>query len=352
MTVYLNHAGTSWPKPAPVREAALAALAADPGDWARDFDEAHEAVAGFFGVTDRDQLLLTPGCTSALAAAVQDLPWRAGDRALTSGMEHHALHRPLLGLAERGVSLTVVPRAADGPLDLVALARELERGDVRLVALSGAANATGERLPIEEATALAHANGALILVDAAQLAGWSPIDVRALDVDLLAVGGHKALQGLWGVGGLYVASRVHMRPPLGLRPGYCDTGSVDRVALHALHAAIRWVMAPAREARMERALGQIARIDEVLRAHDDVTVLGAGPRVPTVAFTVTGRTPAEVAAALAARGVVASGGHQCAPLAHESLGTGSAGAVRVSAGPTTSDEDVERALGALEAVLA
>ena len=69
---YLNHAGTSWPKPPPVREAVAAALSSSPRDWAEQLDADHREVAAWFGVTEPTQLLLTPGATSALAAADED----------------------------------------------------------------------------------------------------------------------------------------------------------------------------------------------------------------------------------------------------------------------------------------
>jgi selenocysteine lyase/cysteine desulfurase len=344
-TIYLNHAGTSWPKPEPVREAAGRALEAEVEGWAVSFEEAHASIARFFGVEDPSRLLLTPGCTSALAAGVANLPWQAGDRVLTSGMEHHALHRPLCQLEERGVDLIVAPRGRDGPIDLDVVERELARG-VGLLAISGAANTTGERLPIEELAERAHAHGALLLVDAAQIAGWEDIDVRTFGCDLLAFAGHNALQGVWGIGGLYVAPHVDMHTP-----DYCDTGSVDRAALAALHAAVAWLGAPERAGRLARAREQVATIEAELRAHTGVRVLGAGLRMPTVSFVVEGRSPADVATVLRAQGVVASGGHQCAPLAHRSLGTAPDGAVRLSVGPQTRSAEVARVLEVLRDVL-
>ena len=125
---YLNQAGTSWPKPAPVRAAVAGALASDPTSWSERFAMEHGAVAAAFGVPDPARLVLAPACTSALAVAVADLPWEAGDRALASALEHHALHRPLTALAARGVELTTIPRAGSEPFALDALERELARG--------------------------------------------------------------------------------------------------------------------------------------------------------------------------------------------------------------------------------
>jgi DNA-binding transcriptional MocR family regulator len=167
--IHLNQAGTSWPKPAAVRQAAAAALEADPARLAADFERHHQGIAAWLGVPS-GQLLLTPGGTSALAVGLAALGLAAGDRVLCSSMEHHALHGPLLGLQQRGVQLRVAPRDA-GPLDLEQVERELRQG-VRLVACCSAANVTGERMPVEELSALCRRYGALLLLDAAPEVGW------------------------------------------------------------------------------------------------------------------------------------------------------------------------------------
>ena len=356
--VYANHAGTSWPKPEPVREAVRRALEADPLAWADDFERDHARVARAFHVDDPSRLLLTPGCTSALAVAIADLPWQPGDRVVCGSFEHHALMRPLLKLAERGVELVRVPPAGEAPLDLDALEHAL-RLPTRLVATTAAGNVTGALAPLAEFVRLAHGAGALALVDAAQVAGWLDLDVRALDVDLLAFAGHKGPQAPWGVGGLYVHPRVEMQTPHAVcdltapcapMPGYCDTGSVDRAALAGLAAGFDWLAE--RPDRLARARSQVARLE---RAALDGGARRLGPaiadRVPTLALVHERISPSTLAAGLRARGVIASSGLQCAPEAHRTLGTDPDGVLRLSVGPATTDEEVDLAREALRDVL-
>lgn len=359
--VHLNHAGTSWPKPAPVQRAVADALAAPTVAGGLDFESARERVARTFGVADPERLLLTPGCTSALSVAVADHAWRAGDRVLTSALEHHALRRPVEQLTAHGVVVETLPRAGDAPLDLDALEHELARGNVRLVALTAACNVTGELLPIADVVRRAHEHGALCLVDGAQVAGWLPLDVGALGIDLFAFAGHKALQAPWGIGGLIVAPGVELASPAAscdlpvggaeptcrTLPGYCDVGSVDRAALAGLVAALDWLDEPERADRLSRARALVERVAAALAERPGVRLLGMrdpAARLPTVAFTIDGRTPASIARAFETAGITVAAGEQCAPLAHAALGTASVGAVRLSAGPTTTTDDVERAL--------
>lgn len=361
---YLNHAGTSWPKPAVVRAAVASLLEGATDDWDAGFEAAHRRVASALGVTDPGRLLLTPGCTSALQLALSDLPWEPGERVLTSGLEHHALMRPVTLLRRRGVEPTVVPRGPDGsggPLDLAALERELAGGGVRLVALTAACNVTGELLPVAEAVALAHAHGALCLIDGAQIAGWLSVDVGALGVDLFAFAGHKGLQAPWGIGGLYVAPHVALaspgascglpaagsQPSCSSMPDYCDAGSVDRAALAGLVAALDWLDQPEQADRLDRARGHVERLAAALEARPGVRLHGTRDpraRLPTLALTLERRPTSAVAAAFGRHGVTVGAGLQCAPLAHESLGTAPDGVVRLSAGPLTGEREVERAL--------
>lgn len=365
--IYLNQAGTSWPKPQPVREAVQNALTAPVESWANQFNAQHQEICDAFGVRNPERLLLTPGATSALSVAILDHPWQSGDRVLVSGLEHHALYRPVQQLADRGVEVGIIPPGEGGPLALSALREELQRGRVRMVAMTAASNVTGDVLPLEQIVSLAHEFDALVLIDAAQITGWLPLDVMALDVDLLAFTGHKGAQAPWGIGGLYVAERVIMsspsaacelpvagEPACATMPGYCDAGSVDRAALAGLVAGFRWLASPKRSNRLEVARQRVATLHEVVSDRPGVTLHAYTPvasRMPTLALTVLNRSPAKAASALADRGALVAGGLQCAPLAHETLGTAPTGVLRLSFGPGNAEDDAEIAAAALRDVL-
>ena len=352
---YLNHAGTSWPKPEAVHLAVRDAEAASPDTWADRFVAAHGRIATHLGVP-AETLLPTPSCTAALAVAVADVPWTPGDRVLTSSMEHHALVRPLAKVRDHvGIEVVEVPRAADGPLDLDRAEAELRRGRVKLVAVSMASNVTGEELPWRELVPLAHDHGALCLLDGAQVAGWHPLDLTAEEVDVFAFAGHKGPQAPVGIGGLYVRPGVPLRTPAATcdgelcrtGPGYCDTGSVSLPGLSGLAAGLD-VMAEARP--LAAALALTTRLRAALAALPGVAVHGGPPAVPTVSLTMAGRDPRCLSRALGGAGIVVRGGTQCAPRAHQALGTGDAGALRVSFGPGSEEADLDAVVEQLAAI--
>lgn len=361
-SIYLNHAGTSWPKPIPVQRAVEAAMASSPESWAASFEAQHRAVAAAFGVDEPERLLLTPGCTSALAVGIADQPWAPGDRVVTSAWEHHALLRPVLALTERGVEHVIVPPGEGGALfDLETFSSILAEGRVRLVAVSAASNVTGALLPIDAIAALAHEHGASVLVDAAQVAGWMPIDFDRMGVEILAFAGHKGPQAPWGVGGLCMAPGAVFRSPRvdaegrswASEPGYCDTGSVDRLALAGLVAGLQWLAQAGPLDRLGRARAIIDALAAGLARHPELEPLGPGAadaRVPTLALRCRGRASRAWARALAERGVIVSAGLQCAALAHRTLGTLPTGVLRLSVGPQTSAAIVDPVLAAVCAV--
>ena len=353
--IYLNHAGTSWPKPPVVVDAVRQAMTRSPGQWGGAFEQAQRTIATFFGIRNVNQLLLTPGCTSSLAVGIGDVDLAGRKRVLTSSWEHHAMHRPLLKLHESGVTVTPVPPGAGSPLDLDQAEDQLSRGDVGLVAITASCNVTGDMLPVRDLIDLAHQYDSQVLLDAAQVVGWLDLNVIALEADLVAFGGHKGLQGPWGIGGLYAADSARMncvssrrgtlssdRTP---RPGYCDAGSVDQVALAGLLAAIEWLKRIERPKHLHAAREQIARLEAEL--HDAGArcfgIQAPRSRMPTLAFAVADQASAEFAASLAKLGISVGSGLQCAPLAHRTLGTEDEGLVRISLGIDQAPSEVDRA---------
>ena len=354
--IYLNHAGTSWPKPHVVVDAVRDAMVRPPPEWGEHFEQARHGIAGFFGLRDPEQLLLTPGCTSSLAVAIGDIDLGGRDRVLTSVWEHHAMHRPLLKLRGSGITVEHIPPGNESPLDLDWLEDALSVGDVGLVAITASSNVTGDLLPFETVIELAHRYDAQVLLDAAQVVGWLDLDFVALGADVIAFGGHKGLQGPWGIGGLYVADGARLScssascelPPAHLqpRPGYCDVGSVDQVALAGLHAAIGWLKQIDRSRHIELAREQIGKFEAALNDAGArcFGICTPSQRMPTLAFSINEQPSAAIAAALKALGITVGSGLQCSPLGHQTLGTGNGGLVRISVGIGQDAGEIEAAI--------
>jgi selenocysteine lyase/cysteine desulfurase len=263
-----------------------------------------------------------------------------------------------------------VPCGPDGTLDPEDLSRQLRTAPARLVAMTHASNVCGTILPIAEAARLAHQNGALILVDAAQTAGVLPIDVAGSGIDLLAFPGHKGLLGPTGTGGLYVAPGLQLTPlrqgGTGTRseqehhpkamPEALEPGTVNTTGIAGLGAALRVLQArPPGTSRNHEAV-LTARLLDGLKGLPGLHIHGpADParQVAVVSITIDGWEPVDLAAALdSAFGIAVRPGLHCAPAAHHTLGTLPQGTVRLSPGPYTTDEDIDQTLTALRELAA
>ena len=170
-------------------------------------DEARAAIAAVLGTT-LDRVALTHSATEGMCIAIDAVPWRRGDRVVTTDNEHPGVTAPLAMLRDRvGVEIDVV-RVGDGGDDdrtMAGIEAALRR-ETRLVALSHVLWTTGAILPGERIGAAAHAQGIPVAIDGAQSAGAVPIDVDRIGAEFYAAPGQKWLLGPEGTGALAVSS--------------------------------------------------------------------------------------------------------------------------------------------------
>jgi cysteine desulfurase family protein len=377
--IYLDNAATSWPKPPAVYEAvehALRTVGAAAGRAA--YREAIEAdalvadarrqIATLLGIAQPHQVVFTFNGTDSLNLALHGLLARGG-RVVTTAAEHNSVLRPLRRLEEQGqISVARVPVSNAGVVDPDDVRRALADG-ARLLAVTHASNVTGAIQPVAELARLAHQCGALVLVDAAQTAGEWPLDVTALDCDLLAAPGHKGLLGPLGTGVLYVRPELERelesfrqggtgseswqdRQPETL-PDKFESGNLNVPGLAGLGAAAGWLLRRGVASIVEHARRLSQRLYEGLAGIDGIRLFGPSDpaaRVGIVSIALDQLDPQTAAAALdTAFGIQTRAGLHCAPLMHAALGTLHAGGtLRFSVGPFNTDEDIALTLAAME----
>jgi cysteine desulfurase / selenocysteine lyase len=368
MSIYLDNAATSYPKPEAVYQAVMHAMreiGASPGrgghrrslEAGRIMFQAREAAARLFCAPDSSRMLFTHSATEALNMALRGT-LAAGDHVITSSMEHNSLVRPLHLLEKQGVALTIVQAGPDGVIDPDDVRHALTPR-TRMIAIGHVSNVSGTIQPIELVSAIAHEAGALFLLDAAQSAGCLPIDVVASAIDLLAVPGHKGLYGPQGTGLLYVAAHVPLTPllaggtgtsstaeeqPDSMPDGY-EAGTHNLPGIAGLKAGMEFVMEQGVAAIGEHERGLVTYSMELLRGLPRVTLhTPADPalRGAVLSFTIAGTDPATVAFDLDRRfDIAVRAGLHCAPRAHRTLGTFPGGTVRMSPGWFTTREDID-----------
>jgi len=330
------------------------------------FDAARDDIARFIGARSED-IVLTRGTTESINLVAHS--WgRAhvgpGDAVIATALEHHSNLVPWQVLcAERGASLRIAPIDDRGRIDLAALAGLLD-GRARLVAVSQLSNVVGTIAPIAEIAALAHAAGAIVVVDGAQAVAHLPVDVEALGCDFYAFSGHKlfaptgtgvlwgrpallAAMPAWQTGGEMVASvdldRARLREP----PHRFEAGTPNIAGVIGLGAAVRYLATIDRAAAARHEARLHARLRDALAAADRVRVLGA-PEAAVVAFTVAGAHPHDVATIVDREGVAIRSGHHCAEPLHHRLGADAS--ARASLALYSDDADIDALIAALARV--
>lgn len=306
------------------------------------FEAAREKVRALLNAESTDQIIFTTGTTASINLVARS--WgesnvKEGDEILVTEMEHHANLVPWHQLSEQtGCKIRSLPITDDGLLQMDQLPKLLNER-TRLVAVAAASNVLGTINPIDEITAAAHANGSLVMVDAAQMAPHGKLDVQASDADFLAFSGHK-MMGPSGIGILYGKRELleSMPPFLGggsmIRrvkidsfesadlPAKFEAGTPPIVPAVGLGAAIDYLneVGIDRIAAHERVLAE--RAHELLSQFDGLTFLGPKPveKAGIVSFHIKNVHAHDVAQLLDRESIAVRAGHHCTMPLHKRLG--------------------------------
>lgn len=322
--------------------------------------DCREALARLFGA-EAENVALTSGATLALNMAIKGLA-ADGDTVLCSTLEHNAVLRPLYALAATGkIKLEFfTPSLTRQEQTLQSFKAALARG-VSLAVFTHASNVCGICLPVKQLCRAAAERGVKTIVDCAQTAGHTPIDIKDIGADVICVAGHKGLGGPMGTGALIanpqrrlylstvieggagIASREKTMPPL--LPERLEAGTANITGIAGLAAAAKET-----EIKEERESALRTALVKGLESIKKVRLYGTGydgGYMPIVLFNLEGKPSDTVAANLAEKGICVRGGLHCAPLAHSVLGSGKYGGVRVSIGRNNTERDCELFLQAI-----
>ncbi len=379
--IYLDNAATSFPKPEDTyafMDRFYRTHGVNPGRSGYDLcmetgqliDDTRKQLTRFFNGTDPDRLVFAYNSTDALNLALFGM-LSAGDHAITTTVEHNAVLRPLHHLAQRGgVEVDHVPFDAKGFVDPGDIAARL-RPTTRVVAINHGSNVIGTVQPIAEIGRLCRERGVRLVVDASQTAGKIPIDVQAMNVDVLAFTGHKSLMGPTGIGGMYVQEGVEIRHTraggTGVRsahrfhldeyPWRLEYGTPNVMGIAGLHAGVQWIEQKGLAAIEAHEMGLMRRLVDGLRGIPDVTLYcqdGLENHIAVMVFNVNGFEASNTGTILDVDyNIACRTGLHCAPRVHEQLGLATIkGAVRFGIGPFNTDEDITAAIGAVGEIAA
>ena len=379
--IYLDNAATSFPKPEAVygfMDQFYRRFGVNPGRSGFDLcveagdilEGTRKSLATFFGGRDPSRLVFSYNSTDALNLAIFGL-LQKGDHAISTTLEHNSVLRPLYHLSEDdGVEVDYVPFDAAGFVDPGDF-EKLFRKNTRLVVVNHASNVIGTVQPVKEIGRLCKERGVPFLLDASQTAGKIPIDIRDLNVDVVAFTGHKSLLGPTGIGGLYVDEGVEIRHTraggTGVRsavrrhldeyPYRLEYGTTNVLGVAGLSAGLRWLQEKGLESIHRHEMSLVARLRDGLRGVDGVISYcqdGLSDHIAVYVFNVDGVDASNTGTMLdVEHNIACRTGLHCAPLVHEHIGTtGVHGAVRFGVGPFNTEEHIDTAIEAVKEVAA
>jgi len=377
--IYLDNAATSWPKPDNVYSFMIdfyRKCGVNPGR--SGFDKAIEAgnivedlrkrLTKFFGGDEDtpERLCFTYNATDALNLIIQGLLTK-GDHVVSTNLEHNSVIRPINHqVRDNGVKATFIPFNEHGFVEPDDIKKAINP-KTKLVIVNHGSNVIGTLQPVKEIGLICKEKGVLFAVDASQTGGMIPINMKDMNIDVLAFTGHKSLMGSTGIGGLCVRKHLDIRQTrsggTGVRSAYpyhledypfrMEYGTPNMVGIASLWAAQDWLEENggiekiyAHEMKLARKLvDAFKQIDGVITYCCD----NMDNHISTLTINVEGLEAGDVGIMLDVdHNIATRTGLHCAPLVHKQLGLVEIhGGVRFGIGPFNTEEHIDAAINGI-----
>jgi len=377
--IYLDNAATSWPKPDKVYSFMVDTYrncGVNPGR--SGFDKAIEAgdiveqlrsrLTAFFGgdVTAPERLCFGYNATDALNLIVQGV-LSEGDHVVSTNLEHNSVIRPINHLVrDNKVKVDYIPFDANGFVDPDDNKKAI-RKNKKLVIVNHASNVIGTVQPVAEIGKICKESEALFAIDASQSAGMIPINMKKMNIDILAFTGHKSLMGSTGIGGLSIRKDVELNISraggTGVRSAYpyhleeypfrMEFGTPNMVGIASLLAGQDWISSQGGVDKIhDREMKLAGKLVDGFKNIDGIILYccdNLENHISTLTINVDGLEAGDVGIMLDVDYNIATRtGLHCAPLVHKQLEIDKIhGGVRFSIGLFNTEEHVDRAIEAM-----
>ena len=363
--IYFDNAATTGKKPQRVVNAvnnALLHLSANPGRSGHTLSEmtasrvfsVREKVAGFFGASGPENVIFTANCTASINYVIKGV-LKSGDHCIISDLEHNAVLRPL---HKWGIKYDVAEVSLIDDEITVNNFKNLITPNTKMIICTGASNVIGRILPIEKIGALCKENGLLFTVDAAQIAGVIPIDMKKMKIDYLCIAAHKGLYATMGTGILVAEKPINNTIIEGgtgtnsleitqpdFLPERLESGTVNVAGIMGIGAGIDFVKTLGVNNIHNREMQLLAPLYNRLKSDENIILytpdFSAEKYAPVISFDIKGLTSGETGDKLNRSGIAVRAGLHCAPLAHKKIGTQESGTVRISPGIFNTPREID-----------
>ncbi len=377
MMIYFDNAATTFPKPDIVYEKIMEAMknyGANPGrsghklslEANRGIFETRNLIAKLFNIDNSMNIVFTFNATESLNLGIKGV-LKPGDHVITTSMEHNSVLRPIKYLERKGIENTIVMANRDGEIDPEDIKKAIKE-NTKLIVVSHISNLTGSILPVEEIGAIARSKDILFMVDGSQSAGVYEIDIKEMNIDILAFPGHKGLLGPQGTGGLYIREGLEIEAtfqggtgsasesliqPTSIPDKY-ESGTLNSPGIVGLGAGITYIF----EEKMENIRGHEEKLTQFfldgIKDIEGIKIYGprdSKKRAAVVAINLKDIDSSEIAYILDDEyDIAVRSGLHCAPLAHKTIGTLDQGVVRFSFGIFNTIEEIKVSIDALKKI--
>ena len=373
--IYLDNAATTYPKPQKVYDSMMDCMknyCANPGrsghklamKSAREIYDTRENIAKLFNIENPMNIIFTSNATDSLNIAIKGVV-NEGDHIITTSMEHNSVIRPIKSLEKYGIENTIVDCDKEGFLNIENIKNAI-KPNTKLIVTTHASNVCGTLIDIKSVGEIAKENNILYLVDASQTAGVYEIDVKSINVDMIAAPGHKCLFGPQGTGILYIREGLNIniskeggtgsksedlfQPDI--LPDKYESGTHNTPGIVGLNEGIKFIL--------ETGIENIREYEEQLceymlnRLKEVPNIIIYGPsdskqRAAVISINIDKIDSGELTFLLDSEYDIATrSGIHCSPLAHKTLGTLEQGAVRFSLSYFNTKDDIDKAIDALK----
>lgn len=377
MSIYLDNASTSFPKPIEVINSMsnyMLNMGGNPGRGSSSSSmssshliyDCRQTVSNLFNFNKPQNVIFTNNITSSLNMLIDSII-SDGCHIISSVMEHNSVLRPLFKHKEiNNVDITLVNCDKDGfisPQDIFNAVKD----NTKLIILSHCSNVTGSIQPLSSIGNFCKNNGILFIVDTAQTAGSINIDFTELGCNALAFTGHKGLMGPQGIGGFLIDDKMNdIASPVFvggtgsmsyslIQPDYLpdkfESGTLNIPGIVGLNSAIKYIQEIGIDNIHEKEMNLSRIFLEDINNMDFIKLYGPNSienRLSTFSINMNNLASNEFSFYLDSKyNIITRTGLHCAPLAHKSMGTDSTGSVRVSIGYFNTEADIKSLIDAI-----
>lgn len=378
--VYLDNGATSFPKAPGVIESMTNYLIhtgcnVNRGSYSSSFEaenvvfETRELICDLFNFHKEENVVFTKNVTESLNVLIKGL-LKKGDHVIVSSMEHNAVMRPIHNLTSQGVEVSRAKCSTLGELNLEDF-KSLIRPNTKAIVMIHGSNVCGTILDLESVGKICRDNNLYFIIDAAQTAGFIPVDYKRLNADAIAFTGHKSLLGPQGVGGFIINDKLaHEISPLieggtgslseyEIHPSYMpdkfEAGTLNIPGVYGLNASLKYLFKEGLDNIQEKELLLVHKFIKEIKNIDKVKLIGKDTiidRSPLVSLDFYDDDNGEISHILSKEfGIMTRCGLHCAPSAHKTLGTFPNGTVRFSFSSFNTLEDVAYTIDSINKIL-